>query len=113
MRAKEFLSETDGSRTVTINIPINITIPSGNGDPVVSTAPTDGALPPEPVWVSPQQQDVELNKHKSGKTSAVINQILDDNGAFSENTERTEFDVVENFEELSAEYNRLVETQKS
>jgi hypothetical protein len=113
MRANEFLAEDDGSKTVTINIPINITIPSGNGAPVVSTAPAGGPLPAEPVWVSPQQQDVELNKHKSGKTSAVINQILDDNGAFSETTERTEFDVVENFEELSAEYKRLVESKKS
>ena len=114
MRAREILAENEGSRNVTINIPITITIPNGGGDPVVATAPTgDGELPPEPVFVSPLQQQLELEKHKSGKRSAVLNQILDDKGAFSEDNDRTEFDIVEDFEELAAEYNRLVESQKS
>jgi len=114
MRAKEFLSEAD-SRTVTINIPINITIPNGGGDPVVSTDPIGPEdLPDQPVFVSPLQQSLELEKHKSGKRSAVLNQILDDNGASSDDNtnERTEFDISEDFEELSAEYSRLTETRK-
>ncbi len=114
MRAKEFLAEDDGSRTVTINIPINITIPSGGGAPVVSSDPIGPEdLPEQPIYVSPLQQQLELEKHKSGKRSPVINQILDDNGAASDETtnERTEFDISEDFEELSAEYNRLVESQ--
>lgn len=116
MRAKEFLAEDDGSRVVTINIPINITIPGSGGAPVVSTDPIKPEdLPDQPVFVSPLQQSLELEKHKSGKRSAVINQILDDNGAASEETtnERTEFDISEDFDELSAEYGRLVESQKS
>ena len=114
MRAKEFLAEDDGTKVVTINIPINITIPSGGGSPVVSTDPIKPEdLPDQPVFVSPLQQSLELEKHKSGKRSTVINQILDDNGAASEQTnERTEFDISEDFEELSAEYSRLVESQK-
>lgn len=112
MRARELLSEAEGSRNVTINIPITITIPNGGGDPVVSASPGDGKLPAEPVFVSPLQQQLELEKHKSGKRSAVLNQILDDNGAFSEDDEKTEFDISEDFEELSDEYNRLVESRK-
>jgi hypothetical protein len=106
MRAKEFLSETDGSRTVTINIPINITIPSGGGDPVVNTAPAGGELPPEPVNVFPLQQELELLKHKSGKTSKVINQIVDENGAWSKANERIEYNIQEDYEDLYAEYNK-------
>lgn len=115
MRAKEFLSEADG-RVVTINIPINITIPNGSGDPVVSTDPIKPEdLPDQPVFVSPLQQHLELAKHKSGKRSAVLNQILDDNGAASEDptNERTDFDILEDFEELSAEYNRIVESKRN
>jgi hypothetical protein len=116
MRAKEFLLEDDGSRTVTINIPINITIPSGGGAPVVSSDPIGPEdLPDQPVFVSPLQQQLELEKHKSGKRSAVLNQILDDNGAASDDDikeERTEFDISEDFDELSAEFDRLTESKK-
>ena len=70
-------------------------------------------MPEQPVFVPPLQQSLELEKHKSGKRSTVLNQILDDNGAFSEDNERTEFDIVEDFEELSAEYNRLLESKKT
>jgi predicted nucleic acid binding AN1-type Zn finger protein len=114
MRATEFLSESD-SKTVTINIPINITIPNGGGNPVVSTDPIGSEdLPDQPVFVSPLQQSLELEKHKSGKRSTVINQILDDNGAASEDkmNERTEFDISEDFDELSREFNRLSESKK-
>lgn len=104
MRAREFLSETD--KTVTINIPITITIPSGDGDPSVSTAadPTDGELPPEPVAVFPLQQELELKKHGEGKRSKVINQIVDDSGAWSEDQES---DVTENLNALIDKINRL------
>jgi predicted nucleic acid binding AN1-type Zn finger protein len=112
MRAKEIISE-DSGKTVTINIPITITIPSGSGDPVVSAAQNDSEMPEQPVFVPPLQQELELAKHKSGKRSPVLNQILDDNGAFSEDNERTEFDIVEDFQELSEVYNQLAESKKS
>jgi hypothetical protein len=113
MRAKELLSE-DSDKTVTINIPITITIPSGSGGgmPVVSGAFNDGELPPEPVWINPQQQTLELDKHKSGKRSSVLNQILDNSGAASDTDEQDEFNVAEDYESLSAEYNRLLEAKK-
>jgi hypothetical protein len=104
MRAKEFLSE-NGGKNVTINIPITITIPSGGGDPVVAAAASE-ELPPEPVNVFPLQQEIELRKRENGKTSKVINQILDDNGAFSESTQKTMFDISEDLDELYAEFNR-------
>jgi hypothetical protein len=112
MRAREFLSETDGSRNVTINIPITITIPSGGGDPVVAAAPAGGELPPEPVNVFPLQQELELKKHQSGKTSKVINQIVDDNGAYGKANEQREYDIKEDFEELCNTFKQtLQETQ--
>jgi hypothetical protein len=107
MRAREFLSESNGDRNVTINIPITITIPNGGGDPVVSAAPTDGELPPQPVNVFPLQQELELRKHQSGKRSKVLSQILDDNGAFSEETnEEQEFDVSNDYDRLSEEFSK-------
>jgi hypothetical protein len=107
MRAKEFLSETNGSRNVTINIPITITIPNGGGDPVVSAVADDDELPPQPVNVFPLQQELELRKHQSGKRSKVLSQILDDNGAFSEETnEQQEFDVSSDYDSLSEEFSK-------
>lgn len=114
MRAKEFLLESDG-KSVTINIPITITIPSGNGDPVVAAAPeADKTLPPAPVNVFPLQQELELLKHQSGKRSKVLNQILDDNGAYSEEPEeeKTEFNIKESFEELAAEFQKTIREQR-
>lgn len=112
MRAQEFLSE---DKTVTINIPINITIPSGSGDPIVSAnEPVDQEdLPEDPVFVSPLQQSLELEKHKSGKRSAVINQILDDNGAYGTANEQIEFDIRTDFNKLAAVYDSLAESKKS
>lgn len=113
MRAREFLSESDG-KVVTINIPITITIPSGNGDPVIASAP-EKELPPEPVTVFPLQQELELRKHAEGKRSKVLSQILDDNGAWGDSeeiAEHTEFDVSESFDALTNEYHQtLKETQ--
>jgi hypothetical protein len=113
MRAREFLSETDGSRNVTINIPITITIPSGGGDPVVAAAPAGGELPPEPVNVFPLQQELELKKHQSGKTSKVINQIVDDNGAYGKANEQREYDINEDFEELCNTFNRTLQENQN
>lgn len=107
MRAREFLSESDG-KVVTINIPITITIPSGSGDPVVATPP-EKELPAQPVNVFPLQQQLELLKHQEGKRSKVLSQILDDNGAYSEESdeevaEQTEFDVSESLDLLTNEF---------
>ena len=112
MRAREFLSESDG-KVVTINIPITITIPSGSGDPVVATAP-EKELPAQPVNVFPLQQQLELLKHQEGKRSKVLSQILDDNGAYSEDedetvAEQTEFDVAESFDALTSVYHQTLE----
>ena len=77
MRANEFLKEAD-EKTVTINIPITITIPAG-GDPSVSM-PTEKEVDPSeldqnPVFVSPLQQELELKKAANGKESDVISDL--------------------------------------
>lgn len=116
MRARDFLKE-DGGKTVTINIPITITIPSGNGDPVVNAVadPTNGELPPDPVNIFPLQQELELKKREAGKRSAVLNQIISNDGAHSDTDsngkESPEFDVREDFDLLKSEFNRLAEAQ--
>jgi len=110
MRAKEFLSEADGSRNVTINIPINITIPSGGGDPIVSAAaPAGDDLPDQPGMIFPLQQELELKKQQGGKKSKVINQIVSENPSGGDESEENNFDLVENFEELTAEFNNINE----
>jgi hypothetical protein len=114
MRAREFLSESDG-KVVTINIPITITIPSGSGDPVVASAP-EKELPPEPVTVFPLQQELELRKHAEGKRSKVLSQILDDNGAWGDSEEveeQTEFDVSESLEALNNAYRQTLEENQA
>lgn len=123
MRAKEFLSESDSGKTVTINIPITITIPSGNGDPVVgagTAAPaTPGKnLPHEPLMISPLQQELELLKQQGGKRSKIINQIVTDNGAHSDDDEEgdlkenKQYDINEDFDKLDAEFQQISESQK-
>lgn len=113
MRAKEFLAEANGSRDVTINIPITITIPNGGGDPVVKASDQSLAedLPPNPVFVSPLQQSLELQKQQGGKSSKVINQIISDDGAYSESKEGEEMDILEDFEALTATYEHIVESR--
>lgn len=89
MRAKEFLSESEG---ITISIPITITIPAdgkglsvgANGQNHTIAAPKGEELPESPVYVSPLQQELELKKQQGGKSSKIINQILRDDGADSE-----------------------------
>jgi hypothetical protein len=84
MRANEFLQENIG-KTITINVPITITIPSGSGDPVVDAGQERNSpeLDANPVMVSPLQQDLELRKAELGKESPVIDKITanDDIGA--------------------------------
>ena len=70
MRAREF----------TINIPINIKI---NDDGSVDVDQEDDARDPSepdpnPVMVSPLQQDLELKKAEVGKTSPIIKKLTQD-----------------------------------
>ena len=70
MRAREF----------TINVPITIKI-NGDGDPEidmpgVNDEPQADDAPP--VFVSPQQQELELKKAEQGKRTVVSAQLLDE-----------------------------------
>lgn len=72
MRAREFV----------INVPITIKI-NGDGDPEIdmtgSEEPKDPQeLDPNPIMVSPLQQDLELRKAEVGKSSPVINDLTQD-----------------------------------
>jgi len=70
MRAREF----------TINVPITIKI-NGDGDPEIEMddAPKDPkALDPNPVFVPPLQQEIELQKSEQGKDSPVIKDLTQD-----------------------------------
>jgi hypothetical protein len=112
MRARDFLSENDDSKSVTINIPITITIPAGGGMPSVGTiaAPPGKDLPDDPVYVSPLQQELELLKQQGGKKSKVINQIVRDDGADSKlGDSKDYFDLAEDFDELQNHYDHLIE----
>jgi len=68
MRAKEF----------TINVPINIKI-NGDGDPEIDMPSQDktdpSELDPNPVFVSPLQQELEMKKAANGKESDVIDDL--------------------------------------
>jgi hypothetical protein len=73
MRAREF----------TINVPITIKI-NGDGDPEIDmpghdddARPTD-ELDPNPVMVSPLQQEIELKKAEVGKSSPIIQDLTQD-----------------------------------
>ena len=71
MRAREF----------TINVPITIKI-NGDGDPEVDMPSADAKpedeLDPNPVMVSPLQQELELKKAAVGKSSPVIKDLTQD-----------------------------------
>ena len=97
MRAREFI--TEDPQGLTISIPINITIPAGGGMPTIGTiaAPASDDLPAEAVYVGPLQQELELMKQQGGKTSKVINQIVNDNDA--DENEDLAVDSVQNHEE--------------
>jgi hypothetical protein len=72
MRAREFV----------INVPITIKI-NGDGDPEIDMAgseePKDPQeLDPNPTFVPPLQQDIELKKAQAGKSSPVIDDLTQD-----------------------------------
>lgn len=111
MRANEFLRE---EKSFTINIPINITIPSGNGDPMVSMQGNESKeLPDQPVNVFPLQQELELLKHGHGKQSRVINQILTDDGAESKLSDEINYDLEENFSDLDQKFKDIMNEMHS
>lgn len=64
MRAREFLIKEDEY------IRLNTTIAEPAGD----------ELPEEPLFISPLQQQLELQKQQGGKASPVINQIINGDG---------------------------------
>lgn len=122
MRMKDIIMESEEAKNVTINIPITITIPAGGGMPTIGTiaAPADPRdLPDETIMVPPLQQELELLKQQGGKKSKVINQIVSDNGAGGKMSEASEaeqeyskrnyFNLAEDFEELTNEFDRLAE----
>jgi hypothetical protein len=112
MRARDFLIESDEAKSVTINIPITITIPAGGGMPSVGTiaAPAGKDLPDDPVYVSPLQQELELLKQQGGKKSRIINQIVRDDGADSRlGDSKDYFDLSEDYDELQNHYDHLIE----
>lgn len=73
MRAREFV----------INVPITIKI-NGDGDPEINMPGTDNdakdpsELDPNPVFVPPLQQEIELKKAEVGKISPVIKDLTRD-----------------------------------
>lgn len=111
MRASDFLKE---EKSFTINIPINITIPSGNGDPMVSMQGNESKdVPDQPVNVFPLQQELELLKHGHGKESRVINQILTDDGAESKLSDEINYDLEENFDDLDKKFKDIMNEMHS
>lgn len=73
MRAREFV----------INVPITIKI-NGDGDPEIDMPGTEeepkdpSDLDPNPVMVTPLQQDIELKKAEAGKVSPIIKDLTQD-----------------------------------
>lgn len=97
----------NAGKDVTINIPITISIPAGGGMLQVGTAaPAGDDLPDEPVMVPPLQAELELIKQQGGKQSRVINQIVSDDGAASDDS--GENDSVKRFWDLNEDYEDLV-----
>lgn len=106
MRASDFLKE---EKSFTINIPINITIPSGNGDPMVSMQGNESTqVPEQAVNVFPLQQELELLKHGHGKQSKIINQILTDDGGESKLSDEINYDLEENFDDLDQRFKEIM-----
>ncbi len=72
MRAREFV----------INVPITIKI-NGDGDPEIDMPVSKDAkdpsdLDPNPVFVPPLQQEIELKKAEAGKDSPIIKDLTQD-----------------------------------
>jgi hypothetical protein len=125
MKMRDIIMEGEESKNVTINIPITITIPAGGGMPTIGSiaAPADPKdLPDETIMVPPLQQELELRKQQGGKKSKIINQIISDNGAGGKMSEASEaeqeyskrnyFNLAEDFEALTNEFDSLSEQQE-
>lgn len=112
MRANEFLAEASDDKTVTINIPITITIPSGGNPSVNMPSHKDddvqkGDLPEHPIHMFPMQQEFELKKREAGHYNNAIDQILHDKGAYSiKDDVKENFDLNEDFELLTQEFHK-------
>ena len=77
MRAREFVEpQITEDKTVAINIPINITIPSDDSKDVVVQRPDEEDA--DEIMVPPLQQEVELDKAQAGKHSPVITTLTKD-----------------------------------
>jgi hypothetical protein len=105
MRAKEFLQENQGT---TITIPITINIPAGGGIPTISS---DQELPPHPVMVTPQQQQLELAKAAAGIDSVVINQITSDDGAYGDHSHETVSGPDAEYDSFLSKLKQLLDSQ--
>lgn len=114
MRANEFLNEVEGmgegsfslpgnDKEVKITIPVTINIPDGssNGSSLPASKGRDASgnkrinttianpanikdMPSSPIFISPLQQQLEMQKQQGGKVSPVINQIIADTGPDSD-----------------------------
>ena len=87
---------------ITINIPIKIDL---DGDkPKVNVAGKDATddeeLDQNPVMVNPMQQELELKKAEQGKSSPVIDKMLDDDDEGNEE-ETDQDDNVDNLKTLA------------
>jgi len=108
VRARKFLKESDSDKPVTINIAI--TLPAGmNGKTSVTTDTNE--LPEQPVQVFPLQQELELKKYEAGLRSPVLNQILQDKGAYSDVDDVDGEDLKEDYD-LDEDYLALQEAYK-
>jgi len=88
---------------ITINIPIKIDL---DGDkPRVNVAGKDAVdddeLDPNPVMISPQQQELELKKAEQGKESPSIDKMLDDDTEGTEEETTDQEDNIENIRTLA------------
>jgi hypothetical protein len=111
MRANEFLREVDGmgeasfalpntDKEVKITIPLTINVPGNDsvlprskgrdalGNKRINTTIANPAnvkdMPSSPIFISPLQQQLEMQKQQGGKVSPVINQIIADTGPDSD-----------------------------
>jgi hypothetical protein len=113
MRANEFLNEVEGmgeasfalpntDKEVKITIPVTINVPDmGDGSALPRSKGRDTAgnkrinttianpanvkdMPSSPIFISPLQQQLEMQKQQGGKVSPVINQIIADTGPDSD-----------------------------
>lgn len=112
MRARDFLRELDASneasfqlpnsdKEVKITVPVTINIPKDSGSALGASTGVDTSgrkrinttianpantkdMPSSPIFISPLQQQLEMQKQQGGKVSPVINQIIADTGPDSD-----------------------------